>query len=204
MKKIILIVILCVAAWVGYVFFLRPEPKITNYPSSGINIIAFGDSLVEGVGATDGNNFVSKLSAKIGVPIINKGVSGNTTRQGLARIDDVLDNDPKVVIVLLGGNDAIQKIPTEETFRNLEVIIQKIQAKGAIVLLLGVQGRLLSDPFKGEFEKLAAKYHTAYVPNVLDGLIGNLKYMSDSVHPNDLGYEIIAEKIKPVLSKLLR
>ena len=72
------------------------------------------------------------------------------------------------------------------------------------MLLLGVRGNLLGDKFRPEFEKLHAAYQTAYVSDVLSGLFGNGKYMSDTVHPNDEGYAIIAERIYPVLSKLLK
>lgn len=196
--------ILIVILVAGYFLLGRGEAKITNYPSQGTDIIAFGDSLIEGVGASQGSDFVSVLSKRIGKPIVNLGVSGDTTTQGLARIQELDEYSPKVVLLLLGGNDAIQKISQEQTFENLSNIIQEIQKRGAVVLLLGVRGKVLSDPYESEFKKLASTYDTAYVPNVLDGLFGNREYMSDTVHPNDAGYAKIAERIEPVLKKLLQ
>ena len=76
-----------------------------------------------GVGATGSGDIASRLSAHFDEPVINLGVSGDTTTDGLARIDDVLASDPKVVIVLLGGNDAIKRVPMETIFSNLEQII---------------------------------------------------------------------------------
>ncbi len=178
-------------------------PQVTNYPSSGTDVIAFGDSLVAGSGAASGSDFVSLLSKKVGQPIVNLGVPGNTTAQGLARLSELDAYHPKVVLLLLGGNDHLARLPIEETFSNLGKIIENIQGRGSIVLLLGVRGNLLGDKFRPEFEKLQAKYKTAYVPDVLSGLFGNGKYMSDTIHPNDEGYAIIAERIYPVLSKLL-
>lgn len=200
---IILGVLLVIFAALGIFYFSRTQP-ITNYPSSGTNIIAFGDSLMAGNGATSGNDFVSLLSKQIGREIINLGVPGNTTADGLARIDELDRYRPKVVLLLLGGNDHLKKVPIGTTFENLGKIIESIHSRGAIVVLLGVKGSLFGDKFEPEFEKLRKKYKTAYVSDVLDGLFGNAKFMEDSIHPNDAGNRIIAERIYPVLVPLLK
>lgn len=186
------------------ILFKKDNVEIKNYPSKGTDILAFGDSLIEGIGSTQNNDFISLLSKRIGKEIINLGVSGNTTEDGIERLNDLENYNPKIVILLLGGNDALRRIPTEKTFNNLGFIIQKIQDKGAAVLLLGIKGNLLGDKYKSEFEKISKKYQTAYVPNVLDGLFANPKLMSDGIHPNDAGYKIIAEKVYPVLITLLK
>jgi len=175
---------------------------VTNYPSEGTTIVAFGDSLVAGVGATPRNDFVSVLSREIGKPIVNLGVAGDTTRDGLARIDAVLVEDPKVVLLLLGGNDYLQNIPQSETFANLATMIESIHESGAVVILLGVRGGILRDNYKAEYDRLANTYQTAYVPDVLGGLFGNTDLMSDPVHPNDAGYQIIADRVVPVLQEV--
>lgn len=178
-------------------------PDIANVPPQGKTIVAFGDSLVQGVGSTAGNDFVSLVSEKIGEPIINLGVSGNTTRDGLARLDLLLAQEPRIVILLLGGNDYLQRIPREETFENLGSMITRIQETGAAVVLLGVRGGILRDSYEGDFKKLSRKYKTAYVSNVLDELIGNREFMSDSIHPNDKGYRVIADRVAPVVKRLM-
>ncbi|MCX6703569.1 MAG: GDSL-type esterase/lipase family protein [Candidatus Zambryskibacteria bacterium] len=189
---------------VALFFFFKPATKITNYPSSGDSIVAFGDSLIEGVGATEGNDLVSQLSKKIGEPIINLGIAGNTTEEGVARVDRIAEYKPKVVLVLLGGNDYLRKVPKAETFKNLETIVTKVQSMGAVVVLLGVQGGVFTDPYEDLFEDLAKKKGVVYVSNVLEGLIGNQKYMSDAVHPNDAGYAKIVERVYPQLDKALQ
>jgi len=179
-------------------------PHITNYPSAGTDIVAFGDSLVAGSGATSGHDFVSLLSEKVGRQIYNLGVPGDTTADALARVSELDRYRPKVVLLLLGGNDHLKKVPIETTFQNLGKLIESIHARGAVVLLLGVKGNLFGDKFAPEFEKLRDVYGTAYVPNVLDGLFGNPDYMADSIHPNDAGNRIIAERIYPELVPLLK
>ena len=185
--------------------FVRKDKSIVNYPSNGVDIIAFGDSLVQGVGATTvDNNFVSLLSKRIGKPIVNLGISGDTTMDGIKRLGEFDKYKPKVVLLLLGGNDYLRKVPIDETFSNLGKIITDLQKRGAVVLVLGVRGGVLNDKFESRFEDLSEKYDTAYVSNVLSGLITNTQYMSDAIHPNDFGYKKIEERIYPVLAKLLK
>ena len=202
-KTITIIIVLIAAATLG-VYYLFKSESITNYPSKGTDIVAFGDSLVAGYGSTEGNNFVSVLSKKIGEPIINLGHSGDTTEDGLKRINQLDKYNPKVVILLLGGNDSLRKVPIEITHKNLSTLIENIQARGAVVLLLGVKGSLFGDRLSSEFKDLRDTYNTAFVSNVLDGLFGNDKYMSDTIHPNDAGYEIIANRIHPILVGLIK
>ncbi len=177
--------------------------RIYNLDSTGTNIIAFGDSLVRGVGSTPGNDLFSVLSARIGQPILNMGVSGDTTADAIARLDAVLAADPRLVIIILGGNDYLKRIPKEVTFDNLGQIVDAIQAQGAAVLILGVRGGLIRDTYDNQFKSFAREHHAGFVSNILDDLIGDTKYMSDSIHPNDLGYSKIADRVEPVLKKML-
>ena len=189
---------------IGFLFWMfRPESVVTNYPSPGIEIVAFGDSLIEGVGATSGGDLVSLLSKGTGQTIKNLGVSGDTTRDGIARLDEVTSLNPKVVILLLGGNDAIKKIPIAETQSNLSVIIEEIHSTGAVVLLLGVRGGLLSDGYKDMYEDLANEYQTAFVSDVLSGVFGRSNLMSDPIHPNNAGYQKISERVLPILESVI-
>lgn len=182
--------------------FFKPS-KITNYPSVGTSIVMFGDSLTEGIGATEGYTLPELFSKKLHKEVINMGKRGETSADGLARIDQVIDVDPKVVIVLFGGNDYLQEIDQEITFKNIDTIVSTLQEFGAVVVLLGIQGGVLSDPYKEEFKKIAVRRGALYVPNVLDGIIGEESLMSDEVHPNNTGYAILAKKVYPVLKKAL-
>jgi lysophospholipase L1-like esterase len=194
------VLMLIVVLW----FWFGTALPVTNYPPRDGGIVAFGDSLVFGAGATKGHDFVSVLSEMIGEPIENRGVSGDTTAMGLLRLDTVVDQHPRIVLLLLGGNDYLRQIPREQTFRNLEMIITRLEKDGAIVLLLGVRGGLVVDHFDTDFAALAKRTGAAYVPDVLDGLLGEAQFMSDGIHPNDAGYRLIAEKVFPVLFGVLR
>jgi acyl-CoA thioesterase I len=197
------LILAALLAAIGLYWYMAPTDMPRNYPSRGTDIIAFGDSLVSGVGSSEDNDFVSVLSRKIGQPIINMGMPGETTKDGVKRINAINDYKPKVVLVLLGGNDALQRIEPEATFANLRTIVNEVHARGAIVVLIGVRGGILNDRYPGAFEALSRELDTAYVPDILDGLFGDQRYMSDAVHPNDAGYAIVAERVYRVLEPLL-
>lgn len=180
-------------------FLIGEEREITKYPSSGTDVLAIGDSLVAGVGSSSGG-FVDLL----GVPVINLGVSGDTTRDVLDRIKTLDAYKPKVVILLVGGNDFLRKVPEEEVFKNLEKIIEEVHRRGSSVLLLGVRSGILSNRHDKKFETLADRYGTAYVEDVLDGIFGQSDLMHDTIHPNDKGYALIAERVRPALHNLLK
>ena len=170
----------------------------TNLPlkSSG-PIIAFGDSLVVGVGSSQTRGgFVTRLENKLGIEIINAGVSGNTTRDGLARLEsDVLSKNPKLVIISLGGNDYLKRLPSEESTSNLNQIVSRIHQTGSAVILLGVKTGIVSDASKKIFGDVVGNHNPIYIENILGGIIFNDELMADAIHPNDDGYDIFTDKI---------
>lgn len=171
---------------------------------AGTQVIAFGDSLVKGKGGSPGKDWVSRLSQQLGINILNKGRNGETTRSALSRLEeDVLNQDPRVVILLLGGNDALRRLPKKETFDNLAQIIDRIQQVGAAVLLVGVRGGFLLDPYEGQFEVLAQEKRTFYVSDIMQGIWGNRELLADTVHPNDQGYQRMADRLAPMLTTAL-
>jgi acyl-CoA thioesterase-1 len=195
-------VVVAVAA--GFWLFRSDLPRPAK-PSAGTRIVAFGDSLVEGRGATRDRDFVSVLSKRIGLPIVNAGRSGDTTRSALERVNqDVLARNPRVVIVLLGGNDFLRRIPREETFKNLTSIVARIRGRGAAVVVVGISNGFFTDSHREDYEQVARRTSAGLVPDILDGIIGHGDRMSDSIHPNDRGYQMIADRIEPVLRDVIR
>ena len=194
-----------ILAVLGVVWLLRESSPRAARPSAGERIIAFGDSLVEGRGATPGQDFVSVLSRRLAAPILNAGRSGDTASMALSRLDRaVLARNPRVVIVLLGGNDFLRRVPREETFRSLTTIVERIRDRGAAVVIVGVSVGLFSDPYQDEYGSLARLTSAGLVPDILDGIIGHADRMSDSIHPNDQGYKMIADRLEPVVRDLVR
>lgn len=174
-----------------------------NYPPRGSAIIVFGDSLVAGKGVPAGDDFPSELGRRLGKEIINAGVVGDTTEDALKRLQaDVLDRNPKIVIVLLGGKDILDGTSPVAAVENLKTIVGRIHEAGACVILVGVQGGLFTDRLRDGSHTLAEETGVAYVPNILRGIIGNPLLLSDAVHPNKEGYRLMAERIFPALLAL--
>ena len=179
---------------------------VRNFDSQGKNIICFGDSLTDGVGARVGEDYPSILVRQLPNPVINAGKRGNTSANGLSRLErDVLSRNPRLVIVLFGGNDFLRRVPLSETRSNLELIVHRIQEQGAMVALVGIRLGLFTDEYGPLYEEVAEKYGALLIPNVLKEILSDPKLKSDSTHPNGAGYRLMAERIlnqvKPLLEE---
>jgi acyl-CoA thioesterase-1 len=172
-------------------------------PSSSVTVVAFGDSLTAGFGTTGSGDYVSLLSNRTGVAIINAGRIGDTTADALGRINGaVLSRDPDIVIVLLGGNDLLQGVPVQQRISNITTVVQQIRTDGAVVILVGV-GSPPIDPFDGALANIASQTSSSYVPAILDGIFGVPSLMADAIHPNNAGHAIMADRIEPALRAAL-
>jgi acyl-CoA thioesterase-1 len=172
-------------------------------PSTGLQVLAFGDSITFGIGTTGDNDYVAVLSRRVGVTVANSGIPGDTTGSALNRLDtSVIARNPKIVIVLLGGNDLLQNVPVQTRVSNITTIVQRIRGIGAAVLLVGLGSPPL-DPFDGALPALASSTGSTYVPAILDGIFGVPSLMFDSIHPNNAGHAIIADRLEPPLRTAL-
>lgn len=179
---------------------------IRNVGSAGETIICFGDSLTEGVGAEPGEEYPTILSRLLGMRVLNAGHRGDTTARALQRVrTSVVAKNPRLVILLLGGNDFLRQVPTRETRENLKEIVRQIQAHGAMVAIAGIKLGLFTDEYAPIFEETAAEFGAIYIPQVMKGIFNDTKLKSDQIHPNSAGYRLIAEriaqKIKPLLNE---
>jgi lysophospholipase L1-like esterase len=203
MKRLAAFLVLGCAGFLAYSLFFT-GPEIRNATPSGENIIAFGDSLTYGTGATKGMDYPSQLSRTISRPVLNAGIEGDTTARALLRLEgDVLSRSPRIVFVTLGGNDIKNGVPREDAFSNLRIIVASIQEKGALVILGGIDVPFWGRGFGDAYHHLSEELGTVLVPNVLEGILGDRSLMSDSIHPNDDGYAIMAEKFYQAMKPYL-
>ncbi len=136
--------------------------------------------------------------------MINAGRDGDTTGSALARLQrDVLDEDPLMVIVLLGGNDALNRVPRDETMNNIDRLVGRCVDAGAMVVLVHAKYGVFKDPYRGDFKRIAKKHGAVFMPNVLNDIFGNPRAMSDQIHPNNTGYAVVASRIAQVVEPLL-
>lgn len=172
--------------------------RIVNREPRGTNLIAFGDSLTEGYRMSEGQSYPDQLARLLGRPVLNRGNSGDTTADALARIEqDVLAHDPRIVLLCLGANDMLRRQDPEQQFANLRQMILRIQDRGALVVLIGVEGYplLARVDYGARYRELAKQTGAVYMPDVMDGILGRAKLMHDEIHPNADGYARIARRL---------
>jgi len=179
------------------------ENKIKNIASQGKSIICFGDSITAGTGAASGNDYPSILSALLKREVINAGYGGDSTSSAMRRLEkDVLEKDPFLVIIILGGNDALGGVSKNTTFENLRNMIRRIQEKGAIVAL-GELGPFTMYGYRQYYRQLAKEEGAVLIPDIFSGIFGDPEYMSDTVHPNQKGYKKLAQKVYDVILPII-
>lgn len=176
------------------------EPKLTPISSDQV-IVAFGDSLTQGVGASPENSYPSVLSRLAGVKVINAGISGETTSEGLARFPDVIrEHNPSLVILIEGGNDILRNVNHDQVEKNLERMINLAMANQIQVVLIGVPEKNLFSSSAPLYRKLAERYELVYEHELIGDLMRSPSKKSDPIHFNKYGYALMAEGIYELLS----
>lgn len=182
-----------------------PYGNVANLDSEGTTIVCFGDSITAGYGVRPEEAFPSLIAERLDMPVINAGRSGDTTYDGLARLErDVLAYDPRVVLVEFGGNDFRKKVDTEETIRNLQRMVECITGRGAIVVVMEIRIGLLRDKYLAGYEEVVEANDAFLLPDFMSGLLGNHKLTIDGIHPNAEGHRMIAERVVEKLLPLLK
>ena len=170
-------------------------------------ILFLGDSLTEGLGVTKEDAFPKLVETMIqtelkkDVTVINGGVSGSTTSDGLDRLKWYLKKKPSIVFLALGANDGLRGFDLKQSQENLEEIIKYAQESNAKVLLAGMlippnYGPKYSENFRKMYEQLKDKYKLKNMPFLLEGVAGNKELnQRDGIHPNEQGHKIIAKNV---------
>ena len=179
-----------------------------------IRILAFGASIVAGYGLAERDSLPAQLEAAlrargIDAKVVNGGVSGETSAGGLARLDWALAEDPDLVIVDLGGNDALRGLDPKETEANLDAIVAQIKERGCGVLIAGMLappnlGADYANAFNALFPAVAKRHGVALYPFILDGVVADPTLnQEDGIHPNAAGVRVIVERMLPVLRQTI-
>ncbi len=175
--------------------------ELEAIPENGA-VLAFGDSLTVGVGVEKSKSYPSVLAALSGRDVINGGVSGELTADGIERLDHLLANNSVDLLILLeGGNDILQNRNSQQTKHNLAQMIELARAYGADVLLVGVPEKKLLSSVAPFYKELAKEYELVLAADVVGDLLRQPKYKSDSIHFNEAGYRVLAESLYALLQK---
>lgn len=163
-------------------------------------ILAFGDSITYGTGADGGESYPAVLSVLTGRRVVNAGVPGEVSGEGLARLSALLDEHrPQLLILMHGGNDLLHKGSPDELARNLRAMVETARSRGIAVVLVGVPapGLLLGVPEL--YPRLAEEYRLPYDGETLRAIEGDRALKSDPIHPNAEGYRRLAQRLDALL-----
>ena len=165
-------------------------------------ILAFGDSLTHGFGADPGESYPAQLARLIGRPVVESGVNGETTEDGLARLPRELDRAaPDLVLLCLGGNDYLRRLDPARTEANLARMIELLRERGVAVVLVGVPQLNLISSLHGaaRYAQLAQRYAVPLENDVIAAVLSDRELLHDRIHPNARGYGRIAQAIADLL-----
>lgn len=185
-------------------------------PAEPYRIVVLGDSLAAGLGVEPSQAFPALLQRKIDEAgwkdrVINAGVSGDTSADGLSRVDWLLKSRIDVLLLELGGNDGLRGLPVSATRTNLQSIIDRVKRSNpeAQIVIAGMQmppnmGAEYTSAFKALYPELAGRNGAALVPFLLEGVAGRRDLMQeDRIHPTAAGHQIVADNVWKTLQPLL-
>jgi acyl-CoA thioesterase I len=165
-------------------------------------ILAFGDSLTFGTGAAPTENYPAILEHMVSRRVVNSGVSGEVTGEGLSRLPEVLEREkPALMILCHGGNDLLRHLDQQRTANNLRAMIRLARERGASVVIIAVPspGIALSPP--RFYRETATEMKIPFEEKVLAMVLSDGSLKSDYIHPNAAGYRSLAESIAALLKK---
>jgi acyl-CoA thioesterase-1 len=188
------------------------KPATSGEPVK-LKIAFLGDSVTAGLGLLSAQAYPAVIQSEFAtegyheVESVNGGITGDTTAGALRRVDQLLEPEVKILVVALGGNDALRGMTAQQTHDNLAAIVEKGLTKGVNVLLVGMLappnlGEDYRSAFSAAFVSLATEYkgRIEYIPFLLEGVAGHAELnQDDGIHPNEAGAKIVAETLYPKL-----
>ena len=178
-------------------------------------LVCFGDSLTAGFGTDPGQSYPDYLQADLDAMgykyrVVNEGVSGNTTKDGVERLNSIVALKPAVVVVEFGGNDGLRGLRIEDSRKNLDTIVATLKASGTKVVLAGITlppnyGPDYIKQFDATYTLLAKKYQVPMLPFLLNGVFGVDGMMqADRTHATASGNKVVAKNVLPLVLPLLK
>lgn len=177
------------------------DPKLTPLGHHAV-ILAFGDSLTAGKGTTTESAYPAMLANLSGRTVINAGISGETSAEGLERLPAVLQESvPDLMILMHGGNDILRNLGADKARANLRAMIELATGRGTQVVLVGVPEKKLLSSSAPYYQELADEYDLVFEKGMISSLLKKRALKSDSVHFNAAGYSEIASRLHALLQE---
>lgn len=184
------------------------QEKLPAIPA-GATILVLGDSLSYGTGASPETSYPTLLAQHTGWQMINAGVPGDTTAQGLARLPALIDDyQPQYLFIELGGNDFIKKVPIAQTEQNLKAIIALAKENNIPALMIAIpEYKPVSAAIGGLsdheiYQRLSTETNTTLITDVFSEVLSDNALKADYVHPNAKGYAVVEKGIREALFEL--
>ena len=175
--------------------------KIEKLDANAV-VLAFGDSLTFGTGAGAGESYPAVLERSIGRKVVNAGVPGETSGQGLERLPEVLDEvKPKLLVLCHGGNDFLRRLDEQAAAANVRAMIDLARKRGIAVVLLATPKPGLPPSVPAFYGEIAAEMKIPFEEGVLRSVLLDNGLKSDMVHPNGAGYAQVAAAVEKVMKK---
>lgn len=183
----------------------RHTPQYSRLPH-GSTVLALGDSLTMGYGVSKAQSYPAQLAQITAWQVINGGVSGDTSAQALARLPALMQQSPKLVLVSIGGNDFLRRVPENLTRANISQIIETIQAAHQCTqgeIRNGNQHHMNMGSVSEHqlYDDLAQQYRIPLLKGAWADILGQEKLRSDQIHANAAGYRLFAEKMAAFLQQ---
>ncbi len=190
-----------------------PVPSPPAAPTAP-RIVVLGDSLTAGLGLPQDQAYPALLQRKVeeegyGLEVVNAGVSGDTTSDGLRRANWALEGDVRLLVLALGANDGLRGLPAAQMKDNLQSIIHRAKQRGIPVLLVGMEappnyGEQYAAAFRQVFQDLAREHKVTFIPFLLEGVAGVPQLnQSDGIHPTAAGASRIADHLWPEVKTMI-
>jgi acyl-CoA hydrolase len=177
--------------------------------AQGATVLALGDSITHGTGADAVASYPSVLASLSGWNVVNGGVPGDTSAQALERLPSLLaEHRPALVLVSIGGNDLLRRLPEDDLRRNLERMLDAVKAAGAQAVLIAIPRPTLSAGLTGSlsdhplYAKLAEQHAVPLVADAWSSVLADARLRSDQIHANAAGYRAFAQALLRRLTEL--
>ena len=177
------------------------KPTLSPLQSDSI-VLAFGAIITRGTGVSEDKSYPAVLSQRLGIKVINAGVPGEITKQGVLRLPGLLaQHKPDLVLISHGGNDILRKVDAEITEQNLRRMILDVRASGAEVVLIAIPKPSLFASAAPFYETLSGSLDVPVELDIVTSLQKSPKYKSDAIHFNVEGYAVMAEAVETLLEQ---
>jgi acyl-CoA thioesterase-1 len=175
------------------------RPKLERLPGDAV-VLAFGDSLTFGTGASEAESYPAQLEQLIQRRVVRAGVPGEVTEQALARLPAALDEHaPRLLLLCIGGNDFLRRLGNQQAERNVREMVRLAQSRGVAVLLIGTPEPGFSVTPPAFYAGIAKEYRLPYEEGIIGQVLKDRSLKADPIHPNARGYRVIAERLAEAL-----